>query len=434
MSKPKRFIPLDELIEYAKLVDGNPYKVCEHFFGEITSKHITYLRNKVYNAKIKDILKPCSECPEFLEIQKRAIEKQKNHNLEKYGVEYYFNSEEFNNKKTEFLNKYFVKNVMQIPEIKKKNKESCLKNNGYECALTDKNKLEEIKKTNLEKYGEEYYMRTKDFREKTKQYYNKNYGTDWFVETEEFKKKSTESNLTKYGYEQILSCPEIQEYYKKLRAEKLGVEYPAQNPEFLEKIKNTNFKNYGVYNYKQKDYPDYIKPATYDDNYLLKMIEGINTYEELYAKYLDDANIINRLLFRLDKQFEMNHIQSYGELRIQSYLAKNNFNFIEQYSFEDCKNVNPLRFDFAVFNEYNNLECLIEFDGEQHFRFVEFFHVTEEGFNKQKYWDNYKNEYCKRNNIKLYRIPYWDFDNIENILENILYNCIEENMENLNEY
>lgn len=30
--------------------------------------------------------------------------------------------------------------------------------------------------------------------------------------------------------------------------------------------------------------------------------------------------------------------------------------------------------------------------------------------------DNIKNKYCEENNIKLIRIPYTEFDNIENIL------------------
>ena len=30
--------------------------------------------------------------------------------------------------------------------------------------------------------------------------------------------------------------------------------------------------------------------------------------------------------------------------------------------------------------------------------------------------DNIKTEYCKNNNIKLIRIPYWEFDNIEQII------------------
>ena len=35
----------------------------------------------------------------------------------------------------------------------------------------------------------------------------------------------------------------------------------------------------------------------------------------------------------------------------------------------------------------------------------------------QKYIDNIKTQYCKNNNIKLIRIHYWEFDNIESIIK-----------------
>ena len=34
-----------------------------------------------------------------------------------------------------------------------------------------------------------------------------------------------------------------------------------------------------------------------------------------------------------------------------------------------------------------------------------------------KYNDKIKDKYCVDNNIKLLRIPYWEFENIENILK-----------------
>ena len=34
----------------------------------------------------------------------------------------------------------------------------------------------------------------------------------------------------------------------------------------------------------------------------------------------------------------------------------------------------------------------------------------------RKHIDTIKTKYCEDNNIKLIRIPYWEFDNIENIL------------------
>ena len=58
----------------------------------------------------------------------------------------------------------------------------------------------------------------------------------------------------------------------------------------------------------------------------------------------------------------------------------------------------------------------IEYDGIQHFEPIERFGGKEE-FSRTKIRDNIKTQYCKDNNIKLIRIPYWDFDNIEMILK-----------------
>lgn len=43
------------------------------------------------------------------------------------------------------------------------------------------------------------------------------------------------------------------------------------------------------------------------------------------------------------------------------------------------------------------------------------------GFNIIKKHDKIKNIYCLKNNIRLLRIPYWEFDNIEAILEEALF-------------
>jgi len=63
---------------------------------------------------------------------------------------------------------------------------------------------------------------------------------------------------------------------------------------------------------------------------------------------------------------------------------------------------------------------LIEYDGIQHFKPIKYF-GGEEKFKFQQKTDFIKNEYCKNNNIKLLRIPYWEFDNIKLILAKELY-------------
>jgi hypothetical protein len=109
---------------------------------------------------------------------------------------------------------------------------------------------------------------------------------------------------------------------------------------------------------------------------------------------------------------------SFGEVKIKEYLSQKGVLFESQYTFSDLAFKNPLRFDYAVFKEENadKPTLLIEFDGRQHYEPVEFFGgVTE--FEKVKMRDSLKDSYCKRCNIKLLRIPYWEFDNIERILE-----------------
>ena len=61
-------------------------------------------------------------------------------------------------------------------------------------------------------------------------------------------------------------------------------------------------------------------------------------------------------------------ISSRGENLIKQLLTKNNINFSTQYTFSDLRSVNNyvLKFDFAIFKD-NKLDCLIEFDGRQHY-------------------------------------------------------------------
>ena len=60
---------------------------------------------------------------------------------------------------------------------------------------------------------------------------------------------------------------------------------------------------------------------------------------------------------------------SKGEIKIEAVLAKEDVNFQEEYSFPDLVSSSgrPLRFDFAVFDDDNNLQFLIEYQGIQHY-------------------------------------------------------------------
>lgn len=103
-------------------------------------------------------------------------------------------------------------------------------------------------------------------------------------------------------------------------------------------------------------------------------------------------------------------IESAAEERIRHFLESQDINFIPQYTFKDCRDKNVLPFDFYL-PDYNKI---IEFDGEQHYRLAGFGGKSYESTVKH---DKIKNEYCEKNNIDLLRIPYWNENDIEDILK-----------------
>jgi hypothetical protein len=107
-------------------------------------------------------------------------------------------------------------------------------------------------------------------------------------------------------------------------------------------------------------------------------------------------------------------LSSIGEIRIHTLLEDMDIPFIEEYTYPDLSSGGrPLRFDFAVFDPENDekLLCLIEYQGEQHYKAIPRFGGYK-GLKKQQYNDNLKRQYCLKNNIRLVAIPYYDENRI----------------------
>ena len=99
------------------------------------------------------------------------------------------------------------------------------------------------------------------------------------------------------------------------------------------------------------------------------------------------------------------------EFEFKKFLEEQNVDFIYQYSFNQCRDILPLPFDFYI-KKYN---CLIEIDGEGHFHICNFNQIgnkkAKETFETTQQHDIIKNNFCQENNISLLRIPYWEFNN-----------------------
>lgn len=113
---------------------------------------------------------------------------------------------------------------------------------------------------------------------------------------------------------------------------------------------------------------------------------------------------------------------SKGVKEIEKYLKEKCIQYIQEFTFNDCRDINLLPFDFYL-PKYN--KC-IEYDGEHHFRPVTFNGISKEEAQKNHEMtvkhDFIKNQYCENNNISLLRIPYYEFKDIKNILDIFLLN------------
>ena len=172
---------------------------------------------------------------------------------------------------------------------------------------------------------------------------------------------------------------------------------------------------------------------------------GISRFTTSNIEFINNANLIHNNLYDYNnvvyinsktyvdisckkhgifKQFPCSHLEgrgcpkcnlSKGEIKISNFLNQNNIEYIPQKTFEGCISKRKLPFDFYL-PEKN---IAIEYDGEHHFSRNYYFGGNEE-LELSKMRDKIKDNYCKDNNINLIRIPYYDFNEIETILKDII--------------
>lgn len=146
---------------------------------------------------------------------------------------------------------------------------------------------------------------------------------------------------------------------------------------------------------------------------LLEVIEQVESNSRGAAQWRCKCECGNEIitlgiLLRSGKTTSCGCKGSRGESKIATILSNNNIIYQTQYSFKDLlsKKGHLLKFDFAIFDNNNQLTHLIEYQGE--------FHYIDPplGWNDIRENDIIKKEYCIKHNIKLVEIPYWEYDNI----------------------
>jgi hypothetical protein len=116
-------------------------------------------------------------------------------------------------------------------------------------------------------------------------------------------------------------------------------------------------------------------------------------------------------------------IRSRGNQKIKQILQKLNINFVSEYQIR----VNDINYyyDFAVIDN-NKVNYFIEYDGILHYEYD-----INHGWNNKENWekthhnDEIKNQYAKDNGIPLIRIPYFDYEKIDENYVKEKMKCIE---------
>ena len=168
----------------------------------------------------------------------------------------------------------------------------------------------------------------------------------------------------------------------------------------------------------------------YLDNKVFTKDKIIDKFKDIHGDYYkynfnDFKNLHSKIEIVCKKghvfsQKVSNHLQgkgcpicreSLGERTISNYLKINNIEYIRQKKFDDCIHIKRLPFDFYL----PKVNLAIEYDGIQHFMPIKQFGGENE-FEKVKIKDKIKTDYCKNNNIELFRISYND-----NIIKSLIY-------------
>jgi hypothetical protein len=122
---------------------------------------------------------------------------------------------------------------------------------------------------------------------------------------------------------------------------------------------------------------------------------------------------------KITAHFDSLKKESYGEQEVGKILDDLSIRYEKEYEFTDCTNTKEgrfcrkLPFDFYL----PELNTCIEYDGEQHFKESNLY--GPEKFLATKKNDVLKNDFCKKNNIKLIRLHY-KLKDLEENLKNAL--------------
>jgi hypothetical protein len=133
-----------------------------------------------------------------------ALQKMKEHNRKKYGVDFYVETNEFKTKTIETFDKKYGGHPTKLKSTQYKKKRTNLERYGFEHVLDNPIVKEKSRATNNLKYGGNSSMCSDEIKSKSRETNRRKHGTDWYVQSEDFKTRFRETMLARYGVEQVM--------------------------------------------------------------------------------------------------------------------------------------------------------------------------------------------------------------------------------------
>lgn len=318
----------------------------------------------------------CSKECQYSDLGKKITKDIKiKSNLEKYGVEHTSQLKEVTDKRTKsradhvnkiqqhvresLYKKYGAYDVMHIPHILQKIKDTNLKKYGVEFPLQQLKKenseiYQKISQTCINKFGIDSPLKNKEVREKIKQTNIQKYGVDYLFKSNIIKEKIKQTNIQKYGVDNPLKNKEI---WKKSQDNRQISSKSKLENNFLNYLKLKYESNDIITQYKSKEYPYYC------DFY----IKSINLYIEIQGHWthndhpfdinnLNDQQIMNiwRTKSLSDKYYK-NALNTWTikDVEKRNTAIQNNLNYLEIFGKTDLNKYIDI-FENYIKNMENN--------------------------------------------------------------------------------
>ena len=318
----------------------------------------------------------CSKECQYSDLGKKITKEIKiKSNLEKYGVEHTSQLKEVTDKRTK-------SRADHVNEIQQHVRESLYKKYGAYDVMHIPHILQKIKDTNLKKFGVEFPLQqlkkeNSEIYQKISQTCINKFDVDSPLKNKEVREKIKQTNIQKYGVDNPLKNKEIREKIKQTNIQKYGVDNPLKNKEIWKKSQDNrqissksklenNFLNYLklkyesddiITQYKSKEYPYYC------DFY----IKSINLYIEIQGHWTHndhpfDINNLNDQLIMdiwrtksLSDKYYKNALNTWTikDVEKRNTAIQNNLNYLEIFGKTDLNKYIDI-FENYIKNMENN--------------------------------------------------------------------------------